>query len=225
MGGVSARRVGVTLLALVLGAVAGAATAYGTRPGHTSIGSPSPVPAQSPSVPGEKPYEPDIAWPALESTTAWDHYRIDNTLAAWEYAVPKGWWAYRIPGDVRTPFPEVPDYDEVRFRPPHEPVLGGFSLRVKIIDNHETPTDEILDRIAGFERTYDDFDVLDQTDDAVYLSFRDESNHFRFNFFRWFAAPGVNEATLEMSVAGRAVDQDGLYDLFDQFAEQAHPVE
>jgi len=182
------------------------------------------VPAK-PRAPGERPYAKDIDWPSLEPPTEWDHYEIDNALETWEYPVPKGWVGYRVPSGVLTPPEEIPEYDEMRFRPPKEPVEGGFSLRVKIIDNHKLPTDEVLDRIAGFDRAYDDFDVIERTDNAVFFSFRDTNNRFRFNFFRWFVAPGSQEATLEMSVAGRAQDEEGLRALFDAFAEQAHPVE
>jgi hypothetical protein len=221
---VSARGLGAVALCLLLGAGLGAGAAYATRPAHHSSGSPAPVPAK-PSAPGEKPYADDIPWPTLRAVTEFDHYEIDNTLETWTYPVPKGWVGYRVPSGLLTPPEEIPEYDEMRFRPRFEPLEGGFSLRVKIIDNHELPADEILDRIAGFDRTYDDYDVLEQTDDAVYFTFRDTTNRLRYNFFRWFVAPGSNEATLEMSVAGRAEDEEGLRALFDAFAEQAHPVD
>ena len=225
MGAVTARGLGGALVALLLGALLGIGGAYATRPDPDAAGLPAPVPAESPSVPTDAPYDPDIDWPTLsEEFDELDRYRIDNNLKTWEYAVPAGWVAYRVPSGIIAPPEDVPDYDEMRFRPEGEPDEGGFSLRVKVIDNHKAPSDEILDKIAGMERAYTDLDVIEQTQDAVYFRFRDSNNRLRYNFFRWFVASPATEATLEMSVAGRQQDEPGLRALFDLFAEEAEPV-
>lgn len=226
MGAVTARRLGWALLALLVGASLGIGAAYATRPEPDASGTPAPIPAARPSVPMEDPYAEDIGYPALVEISDFDTYRIGNDLQDWEYAVPAGWVAYTVPGEVLTPPEDVDLATEVRFRPADEPKEGGFSLRVKAIDNHKQAVDEVIDKVAGFDRAYDDdYDVLDQTEDSVAFTFRTEDDHLRYNFFRWFTAPGANEATLEMSIAGRQVDEPGMRALFEQFAERVVPVD
>lgn len=220
----TARRLGWALLALIVGVAAGAGAAYLARPGHDSVGTPVPVQAAGPAVPADDPYAEDIDYPALEDVGDVDRYRIGNLLEEWEYPVPAGWVAYSVPGEVVTAPEEVPDLDEVRFRPEGEPLVGGYSLRVKAIDNHKSPLDELNVKVSDFERIYDDVEVLEQDDEWVYFRFRAENDTLRYNFFHWFAAPGSEEATLEMSVAGRAIDEAGLRELFELFADQARPV-
>ena len=225
VGAVTARCLGWALLALALGALLGAGAAYSARPGHASIGVPTPAHAVGPDVPTDDPYEPDIDYPALQPVIDFDLRRIGNAIEVWEYPVPAGWIAYSVPGEEITPPDELKDLDEVRFRPEGEELVGGYSLRVKAIDNHKSPLDERNVKLSDFERIYEDVEVLEQDDEWVYLRFRAENNTLRYNFFHWFAAPGVTEATLEMSVAGRAVDEPGLRDLFERFAEQVRPLD
>jgi hypothetical protein len=226
---VTTRGLGWGVLALVVGAGIGVGAAYATRPEPDSIGTPAPVPAAAPDVPTDDPYAPDLDYPALEEIDSFDTYRIGGgpQFQTWEYPVPEGWVAYSVTqNDDRLIPPEaVAGQVEVRFRPEGEPKVGGFSLRVKAIDNHAPPLDEVNDKVADFDELYEDVEVLDRTDTTVFFTFRTEGDLFRYNFFQWFAEPGSEEATLEMSVAGRAVDEPGLRALFDQFAEQAEPVE
>ena len=80
----------------------------------------------------------------------------------------------------------------------------------------------VATKIVGFGDSPDvvDYTALDQTDSAVYFQYRDAStNYHRFNYFQWFAIPGHTNATLEMSVSGRARDRAGLHWLFDRFAD------
>ena len=225
MGAVTARGLGGVLLALVLGASLGVGAAYAMRPEPDASGTPVPVPAASPSVPTDQPYAPDIDYPSLGEVEAFDRYRIGNALETWDYAVPEGWVAYAVPGERPTRPRDVAELDEVRFRPEGEPLEGGYSLRVKAVDNHKTPTDEVIDRVAGLERAYDDIDIFERTSEALYFTFRDNNGRLRYNFFRWFTAPGAAEATLEMSIAGRAADEAGMRGLFDRFALEAEPVD
>jgi len=110
---------------------------------------------------------------------------------------------------------------EVRFRPPGEPTVGGYSLRVKILDNTLglNPAQMVSTKIQGFKQSYETFQKLKQTPSAVYFTYRDENNHLRYNYFQWFAASGTTTATMEMSVAGRARDRAGLKSLFNRFAD------
>jgi hypothetical protein len=224
VGAVTARRLGWTLVALLVGALIGAGAGYLTRPSPEASGVPQPVAAESPSSPSNDPYAADIPFTTLEEVTEFDHYRIGNLLRTWEYVVPAGWVATRVPSGIATPPDEVPEYDELRFRPPLEPPVGGYSLRVKAIDNHKTPADEVFDKVSGMQRAYDDVDILQRTDDAVYFTLRDGNNRLRYNFFRWFAWNDDLDATLEVSVAGRLQDEQGLRSLLDRFSGQAVPI-
>jgi len=230
VGGVTARGLGGVLLALVVGASIGVGAAYATRPDPESSGTARPVPAASPSVPTDDPFADDIDWPALEGVELFDTYRMGGTpqLQTWEYAVPADWVAYAVTptGDRPIPAAKVEDFIEVRFRPEGEPPIGGYSVRVKSINDHRPPEDEVFLKLADFERLYEDVEILEETDSTVFFTFRTEAEgRLRYNFFQWFAAPGSEVATLEMSIAGRAVDEEGMRSLFDQFAEQARPVE
>lgn len=225
MGSVTARRLGGALVALLLGAAIGAGAAYATRPGQDSTGIPVPAHAAGPEVPTNDPFAEDIDYPALQPIVDFEFRRIGNAIEDWEYPVPTGWIAYSVPGEVITPVDELKTLDEVRFRPKDENLVGGYSLRVKAIDNHKSPLDERNVKLSDFERIYEDVEVLEQDDEWVYFRFRAENNTLRYNFFHWFAAPGTTEATLEMSVAGRAVDEVGLRDLFERFADQVRPLD
>jgi hypothetical protein len=234
----STRGLLVALLCGVLGLAGGAVVAYVAQP-HTSYGNDAtPLLGVSPSVPIDEPskssYRPDIDYPPLSPDLALPPpvHTIGNDLATWTYHVPQGWQAYAVcstVGECTPPMttdtrltPEQADRQpEVRFRPPDEPTVGGYSLRVKILDNTLglNPGQLVSTKIKGFEQTYDEFDAFKQSPSAVYFTYRDGNNHLRYNFFQWFAAPGSSTATLEMSVAGRKRDVSGLKALFNRFAD------
>ncbi len=190
----------------------------------------APVPA-SPSIPAPAepteeptaPYAPDIGYPTLVPPTSFTRYRISNDLQAWSYLAPKGWTAYDV-FDTVIPDGQIEDRGEVRFRPADEPVEGGYSLRVKVVDDHIPPAAMVANKLAALAG-FADLAVLDQTDDSLYFTYRSEgSNRLRYNFFRWFAAPGTTEATMEMSIAGRQADEIGMRGVFEQFASGLRPI-
>jgi len=165
---------------------------------------------------------------------------MTNELARWNYHVPLGWQAYWVcstpsscPAGAYTDRPMVETVvdktDEVRFRPVHEPKAGGYSLRVRILDNtfvdvHQT----VGTKITGFRDSSEvaDFNVIHEDDHSVYFEYRDaSSNLHRFNFFQWFAVPDQTGATLEMSVSGRKEDVAGLKALFNRFADNVMGTE
>ena len=230
----------VALLCGVLGLGLGAIAAYAAQPTPPSNTSANPLSAVSPSVPidpqpSASPYAPDIKFPPLRPGVAMASvHTISNDLAQWTYHVPLGWQAYWVcsvlsscPPDVfvDTPMAEkvVNKAQEVRFRPPQEPTTGGYSLRVRILDNtlndaHQT----VGTKITGFRDSSQiaDFNVIHKNRHSVYFEYRDAgSNLHRFNYFQWFTVPGQINATLEMSVSGRERDIAGLKAMFDRFAD------
>ncbi|MDQ4051920.1 MAG: hypothetical protein M3237_04350 [Actinomycetota bacterium] len=222
------RGLGVLALLATLGVGGGfglGAVVAGQEPSR--IDEAGPVPA-SPSVPEPTtptlaPYGPDIDYPTLVPPTDFTRYRISNDLQTWSYLAPTGWAAYDI-YDVRLPQRQIEDRGEVRFRPADEPVEGGYSLRVKVVDDHKPPATMLASKLNDLQ-DLTDFVVLEQTGDSLYFTYRTEQrNRLRYNFFRWFAAPGSPEATLEMSIAGREVDEVGMRGVFEQFKSGLRPL-
>lgn len=235
----SVRGLVVALLCGVLGLGLGAVVAYAAQPGASVSGVAHPMSAVSPSVPIDQPtrepYAHDITFPRLEPGLPLPaRHVMSNELARWRYHVPLGWEPYWVcstasscPAGAYTdkPMPAgaVNKAQEVRFRPPSEPTSGGYSLRVRILDNtfvdvHQT----VGTKIIGFRDSSQiaDFHILHKDDHSVYFEYRDAaSNYHRFNYFQWFAVPGQTNATLEMSVSGRLRDVPGLKALFDRFAD------
>jgi hypothetical protein len=229
----------VALLCGLVGLGGGALVSYAVQPHPTtSQASVIPVPAFSPSVPidvpTESPYAKDISFrPLSPDLDLPDVHTISNDLASWTYHVPHGWQAYAVcaptdhckpPMTADTPLKpgQVDRQQEVRFRPPHEPLVGGYSLRVRVLDNTLgfNPGMMKSTKIQGFRQAFQEFNVIKQTPNSVYFDYRDEpSNLHRFNYFQWFAVDGDPTATLEMSVAGRQTDVPGLEALFDRFAD------
>ncbi len=219
---------------LVLGLCGGAAAGY-------LVGSPvidadvaTPVPAASPAFPTTPaktlaPYQPDVDYPALVTPSTYARREIGNGYQDWRYTYPKGWQAYCVTdGGTEQVLSddEITGCAEVRFRPPSEPVLGGYSMRVKGIDAHLSTSTMVAQKIAALEGSPDlrDVRILSQTDASVYVTLRTPGNLLRYNFFAWYAAPGSNEATLEMSVTGREIDEVGLRGLFAAFGDRAAAV-
>jgi hypothetical protein len=230
----------VALLCGVLGLGLGIIAAYAAQPSADNAGAVNPISAVSPSVPiqpppSASPYAKDIRFPRLRPGLPLQGvHTISNDLATWSYHVPLGWQAYWVcsspgscpPGaysDKPMAAKVVDKAQEVRFRPPEEQLTGGYSLRVRILDNtlndvHQT----VGTKIIGFRDSTEiaDFKVISKNNHSVCFEYRDAaSNLHRFNYFQWFAVPGQTNATLEMSVSGREVDVPGLKALFDRFAD------
>jgi hypothetical protein len=233
----SRRGLVVALLCGALGIGLGIVVAYAAQPRTSTSGDAHPVAAVSPSVPVDEPtpehYRKDIPFPTLQPGLAVpQRHVIRNDLAVWRYHVPLGWQPYWVcstgcpPGvvaDQPMPAAQVNKVDEVRFRPPGEPPIGGYSLRVRILDNtfvdvHQT----VGTKVTGFRDSAGiaDFNIIHRTDRSVYFDYRDAgTDYHRFNYFQWWAVPGQTNATLEMSVSGREEDVPGLKSLFDRFAD------
>lgn len=235
----SLRGLVIALLCGALGLGLGAVVAHAAQPGTHVGGDAAPIAAVSPSLPiykpSHKPYRKDIAYPSLQSGLPMPVvHTITNSLAQWTYHVPEGWqpfWVCSTPGscpvDAYLDKPmgpkQVDHAQEVRFRPEGEPVAGGYSLRVRILDNtlndvHQT----VATKIVGFRDSsaVADFTILHRDDRSVYFAYRDApSNYHRYNYFQWFAIPGQTNATLEMSVSGRRQDVAGLKAMFNRFAD------
>ena len=224
-----ARVLGVLLLAMLLGVGGGIGVGYLRQPQPASGGAATPMPASSPSLPvdpptTQAPFAPDIPYPPLVRGLVFKKVRMANSQQAWRVPVPVGWDGFDIDTDEPVPRKDWPTYDELRFRPKDEPHEGGYSLRVKLVNSRVTPAEMVEAKVFAL-RNEDIVDELDRTTDAFKFTYRTSENRLRYNYFQWFAAPGSDQATLEMSVVGRQVDEDGLDALFAAFESTLEAVE
>jgi hypothetical protein len=225
------------LLCGLIGVGGGLLVAWLVQPRPAQGGLADPVPAVSPSVPvdevSESPYAPDLRYPRLSPDLALPvKHAIRNELAVWRYHVPQDWQAYYVcstpcpsgvVADDPMPAGQVDKATEVRFRPPGERPVGGYSLRVRILDNTFTDVHQtVATKVVGFRDSPSiaEFHIDHRSESSVYFDYRDAgTNLHRYNYFQWFAVPGQTNATLEMSVSGRARDVPGLKAMFNRFAD------
>jgi hypothetical protein len=204
------RWIGLTLALVLVGAAAGYGMGVLREGEPTTFAMAQPVPASSPSIPvlPAPAYAPDIDYPALEPGLSYRAHRLGDPTYQWRYDVPLGW----IPEEVSPLF-------EVRWRPADEPWVGGYSLRVKLVNEHRTNEEMVAAKRAAVESLYDDVRILASTDDMLSFRYREPStNRKRFDTFTWFTPPGGSSAEFEMSVVGREADRAGLDSLRDDVA-------
>ena len=209
------------LLVVVLVAAAGGfAMARTTSHGEARAALVEPVPAE-PALPIDPSTPPaqDIDYPALQPGLQYQPETLGHGAFAWDYGAPTGWRRYGADDGLGA--------NEFRWRPPEEPTVGGFSLRVKLVNAHQTPAEMVAAKqaaLAASPDAYADFRVLSQTDDTLAFTYRvPSSNTLRYNTFRWIAPPGAAEAGIEMSVSGRERDLAGLADLLAEVSASFTP--
>lgn len=202
------RWIGLPLALLVAGGAAGYGLGALDDTTPVTFAEPRPVVAQSPSIPVDPSpsFAADITYPPLERGLEYVPQRIGDPPYQWRYDVPRGWR------------PEPVGALEVRWRPADEPTIGGYSLRVKVVNEHRTDAEMVAQKAAAVQSIYDDVDVVGRSDDLLSFRYRDGTGRQRFDTFMWFTRPGGSTAEFEMSVVGRAADQDGLEDLLDHVA-------
>lgn len=210
------RWIGLTLACVLLGLAAGYGLGVLARTEPTTFAAPRPVPAQSPSIPvlPTPPFDEDIDYPALQPGLEFVTRQIgDLPYFLWKYDSPRGW--------VMT----TQDRDEVRWRPADEPETGGFSLRVKLVNENKTPQQMVEQKHNAIVSSYDDVVILREGGSVLSFSYREPVDQTkRFNTFRWFSAPGNSEAAFEMSVVGRERDLPGLEDMLEQVTRSVRKV-
>lgn len=204
------RWIGLALALVLAGGAAGYGVGLLRSQEATAFSDAHPVPAQDPSVPvlPTPPFAEDVDYPTLEPGLTYSTRLIGSPpYFQWSYDAPAGW--------VMT----TEDRDELRWRPPNETVSGGFSMRVKLVNENRTTVQMVEQKKVAVMALYEDVVVIDEDEDSLFFSYREpEADTQRFNMFYWRARPGSTEATFEMSVVGRKVDVPGLTDLFDHVA-------
>jgi len=212
----SMRGVGAALVLALLGVAGGFAAAQLLRDPPMTMAEAAPVPAASPSIPVDpvRDFTPDIGYPPLQPSLGYRRHTLGDPPFEWVYAAPKGWISTEEA------------LDEVRWRPADEPTVGGFSLRVKLSNEHKSKEAMVAQKLAAMQAGYEDVEILGQTQDLLSFSYRDPTtDRLRFNTFRWFGIAGETEAKFEMSVVGREVDRAGLEDLMEQVSRSIGNVQ
>jgi hypothetical protein len=189
---------------VLVGGAGGYAVAWATREQPARVEPTQPVAALDPMFPlnPQRPFAPDIDYPPLQPDLTYRDRRVGDPPYQWTYVAPAGWRSV------------VEGPDEVRWRPADEPAVGGYSLRVKVINERKSPEQMVEQKRSAVLTLYEDVAIRSQRDDLISFTYRDPgSERLRFNTFAWFVAPGSTTADFEMSVVGRRVDRDGLADL------------
>lgn len=215
-----ARTARVALLALLV-LVLTFGAAYGVT--RLVTGDDSPRASDASDASGSPTTAADIDFPALAITKdqAYDTHVVRAGKQVWSYPVPAGWVAYDGQDAVIAPA-DVDSRQQVRWRPEGEPVVGGHSLRVQARDTTQKVEQAVAAKSQDL-RTSKDLDAVDiyeTTGDAIYFTYRDGAGRLRYDFFRW-VPDALGRATLEISVTGRGVDEDGLTALLDKVATDA----
>lgn len=214
-----ARRLGFTVGAVLLAGALGAGVGWAAGSSRdtdpvVTVDTAEPIPAVHPSVPVFRKYNKDIDYPPLATNLTYVGKEIGNRPYRWAYSVPEGW------------VPTASGMDEVKWRPAGEPTAGGYFVRVKLINNHLTPSEMVEAKLDAFMSSYDDVAVYTKAWNTLGVTYREPTlNVKRWNVFRWITPKGDDEAQFEMSVGGRQVDQAGLEDLLTKVSASVHRLE
>lgn len=203
------------VVAAAAGAVAGHAVGRDRRPQPTTFASARPLAAASPSAPVAPiaPYDPDIDYPPLATDLRYRRQLTGTPGYRWRYDVPRG-WVSSFEGPL-----------EPRWRPRGEPTTGGYSLRVKIINEHLTNEQMVAQKVAAVTSSYQDVTITQHASDRLSFQYRDPTtNRKRFNTFLWITPTGSATAEFEMSVVGREADVAGLAALFEHVGSSVHKL-
>lgn len=201
--------VGAVVIAVLAGGAVGYAVAGGPA---TQAGTYSPAPIRArPTLPvnSPSPYAPDVDYPALASDLHYVRQVIGPPGARWSFEVPKGWQSQ--PSTT---------LDSRAWRPVDEPP-GGYQVRVEPLLDRFTVQQQLDWQVRHMPKG----SVEQTTDSTAWFDYRDpDTNRHRYNFFTWLPQPGSDLVGLEISVAGRAADVDGLNALMQRVRSSARPV-
>jgi len=204
----------VVLAGLLLGGIAGYATAQVSETGPTQLASARPIPASSPSLPttSPTPYSDDVDFPTLEPDLAYHRVRSFAAPYTWTYVHPVGWERDQIGlGEFTWQVPDNPS--------------GSYGMRIKlVVSQRRTPEQMVNLKLADLRSGYVDVHVLTKTADTLAITYRAvPEGWLRYNTFRWFP-DGAGTATVELSVNGRSEDVAGLNDLLGKVSASMRPL-
>lgn len=193
------------LLALGVGGGFGASLAADRQ--TVAGGAPTPVAAQSPSIPVEPPESllPDPGLEPLPTDVSLVRTEMGTGAFRYEFPVPEGWLA--TPNDSTT----------TKWHPPDK-VSFTYFLRVELVDgDNRTVASTLEQRVADLDAVEQDLAVDEQTADALTYSYTLD-RHRRYGMIRWLRPSGSPFAEVEVALTGREVDLPGMEALMARIA-------
>lgn len=209
----SARGIAAAVLLLVTGVVGGYAAAYALEPEPATQGAPTPVVAESPSVPTDPlptiTAQPSV--PALGTDLPMSQGRLGSGGFRLVHPVPAGW--SRISSST----------NEVKWKKPGNPA-DTFVLRVgRLVSREDTVTEMVEDRIDDLREEKARFTIEGRT--ANSLEFTYVSDGFlRHGFLVWLDVRATGFADVEIAVNGRGIDAPGAEQLITRVASGMREV-
>jgi hypothetical protein len=204
--------VGLVVALMALGAAGGYLLGSSSEPEPTAYDGPSPIAAESPSVPVDQlELEEDPDFPPLLPGIGLRETVVGAKPFDLRLQVPANW--------LRT----VPQAGEWRWYPPPGDVLNTYFLRVGLVGNQHQPVatmlEERIDALDGAEGVKDF--VLESRSSIGFVANYVSEGHRRVAMEMYVAQPGSDVAFAWIALVGREVDREGMADLLARLAEAA----
>lgn len=187
---------------LAAGIVGGYVAAAYLGPDPVTTGVPDPIAAESPSVPGNPPAEPqeDPTEPALPTDLEMEDVMVGSGRNAFVFPAPVDWTRAE------------PSSNEVKYKMPGYPG-NTFVLRVEQVKSQHEPIPDIVeDTLFELDRDFDEFELIRRTYDSLEFSYLYEG-YRRFGFLTWLDISRSGQAEAEIAVTGREKDLTGMREL------------
>jgi hypothetical protein len=187
---------------LAAGIVGGFATAAYLAPEFDATGIPSPVAAESPSIPGNPsaPLQEDPTEPPLPTGLEMVDVEVGSGRNAFVFPAPVEWSRAE------------PSSNEVKYKIPGYPG-NTFVLRVEQVKSQHEPIPDIVeDTLAELDRDFEDFELIRRTYDSLEFSYLYEG-YRRFGLLTWLDISRSGQAEAEIAVTGREKDLPGMREL------------
>lgn len=218
MSRLGGQRIAGAIIALaVVGTVVGYLAGLWSHDEPNESGKATPLMASSPSAPIDPPVKikPDNDYPPLGVDLEYE----DATLGSGDFAVtlpvPTGWEGHPIAAG------------ETRWYPSDADPNTMYALRVKQVSGEHTAVESMVEkkeRALDSASSVKDFEVLSKSSDTLTVSYVDaDSKLLRVQILRWIEPRGSGEAEIEIAVAGRMVDRNGLDRLIDYVSDRIAP--
>lgn len=186
---------------LTVGIVGGVGLAAYVAPDPITTGAPTPVTAESPSIPAEPsvPLQDDPTDPPLPRGLEMVDVTVGSGANAFTFPAPVGWTR------------DESSSNEVVYTPPGTSE-NAFELRVEQVESQDqTIPDIVAARLAELERDEEAISHTQTYDSLSYDYVRDGYRRFGITYWLDLSRSGTAEAEIE--VTGRQVDLPGMEEL------------
>lgn len=218
MSRVGGPRIAAAVVALaVVGTVVGYLAGLWSHDEPNESGKATPLVASSPSAPIDLPVKvkPDNDYPTLGVDLEYEDATLGSGDFALKLPVPAGWYG------------SEPAPGEMRWSPEEGGPENTYQLRVEQVSDEHQPISSVVDKRAQTLESasaLSEVEVLSKTSDTLTVSYVDGSGHRRIQILRWIQPRNSGEAEVEIAVAGRMVDRNGLDRLIDYVSDRIVPA-